>query len=210
LYVDPDKAYLYLDGAKKDLRNLLVSEEVYEDAKKGDRAKSSDLQKVFGTTDIMKILEIVLTKGEVQLTTEQKKRKAGDKRKQIIDMICREAIDVRTGAPIPPLRIENAIEEVRFHVDPFVDAKTQMDELLKKLRPIIPLKFEKVKIAVKVPPQYAHRSYGVIKTYGIQKEQWLKDGYLIVVVEMPAGMQGEFLDRVNKLTSGEAETRKVD
>ncbi len=210
LYVDPDATYQYLDGGKRDLKNILVVDEVYENAKKAERAKNSDIQKAFGTTELMEILEITLKKGSVQLTTEQRKKKVVDKRKKIIDMICREAIDVRTGAPIPPLRIENAMEEVKFHVDPFTDPKEQMDELLKKLRPIIPIKFEKIKMAVKIPPEYSHRSYGTLKSYGIKKEQWLKDGCLIVVVELPAGMQGEFLDRINKLTAGQAETRKVE
>ncbi|MEM4272202.1 MAG: ribosome assembly factor SBDS [Candidatus Bilamarchaeaceae archaeon] len=210
IYVDPTPTYQYLEGSKKDLKNILVVEEIYENCKKGERAKSSDVQKAFGTTDIYEILKIMLEKGEVQLTTEQRKKKVEEKRRQIINMICREAIDVRTGAPIPAQRIENAMEEVRFHVDPFMDAKVQMDELLKKLRPLIPIKFEKVKIAAKIPPEYAHRAYGMLKAYGIQKEQWLKDGYLIVVVEMPAGMQGEFLDKLNKLTSGHVETKKME
>lgn len=210
LYVDPKNTYLYLDGGKKDLKNILVVDEVYENAKKAERAKSADIQKAFGTTDIIEILEITLKKGDVQLTTEQRKKKVGDKRKKIIDMICREAIDVRTGAPIPPIRIENAMEEVRFHVDPFKDPKEQMDELLKKLRPLIPIKFEKVQLAVKIPPEYSHRAYGTLKLYGIKKEQWLKDGYLIVVVEISAGMQGEFLDKLNKLTAGQVETKKIE
>lgn len=210
MYVDPVPTYQYLDGSKKDLKNIIVVEEVYEDARKAERAKSADLQKAFGSTDLMEILKVMLEKGDVQLTTEQRKKKVEEKRKKIIDMICREAIDVRTGAPIPPARIENAIEEVKFHVDPFLDPKVQMDELLKKLRPIIPIKFEKFQMAVKVPPEYAHRAYGTLKTYGIKKEQWLKDGYLIVLVEIPAGMQGEFLDRLNKLTAGQVETKKVD
>ncbi|MBD3398647.1 ribosome assembly factor SBDS [Candidatus Micrarchaeota archaeon] len=210
LYVDPKNTYLYLDGSKKDLKNILVVEEVYENAKKAERAKSSDLQKAFGTTDITEILELVLRKGTVQLTTEQRKKKVEEKRKKIIDMICREAIDVRTKAPIPPMRIENAMEEVRFHVDPFKDPKVQMEELLKKLRPLIPIKFEKIQIAVKIPAEHSHRAYGSLKTYGIKKEQWLKDGYLIAVVEIPAGMQGEFIDHMNKLTAGEVETKKIE
>ncbi|MBD3389865.1 ribosome assembly factor SBDS [Candidatus Micrarchaeota archaeon] len=210
LYVDPDATYQYIDGGKNDLKNILVVEEVYEDVKKGERAKNSDLQKAFETTDINEILETILKKGTVQLTTEQRKKKVGDKKKQIINMICREAIDVRTKAPIPPKRIENAMEEVRFHVDPFKDPKEQMDELLKKLRPLIPIKFEKLEMAVKIPPEYSHRAYGTLKTYGIKKEQWLKDGHLIVAVEIPAGMQGEFIDKINKLTAGQAETKKIE
>jgi len=75
LYVDPDATYQYLDGGKKDLKNILVVEEVYENAKKAERAKSSDIQKAYGTIDLMEVLALTLKKGSVQLTTEQRKKK---------------------------------------------------------------------------------------------------------------------------------------
>ncbi len=83
----------------------------------------------------------------------------------------------------------------------------QLEAVIKELRPIIPLKFERVKIATRVGAQYAQRIYGFFKEYGIQREEWTKDGGIIVVVEMPAGVQSEFYDRLNKLTAGAAETK---
>lgn len=207
LYVDPDAAYAYKEGRKPDLKNILVSEEVYSDAKKGERAKSEAVQKIFGTPDIMVILEFVLKNGEIQLTTEQRKKKLEEKRKQVIAILLREAIDPRTNAPHTQMRIENALEEARVMVDPFKDPRDQLPEIIKALRPIIPLKFEKVKIVVKVPAAYAHKSYGILKNYGIVQEEWAKDGSFIAVVEIFGGMQGEFYDRLNKLTAGSVETK---
>ena len=69
------------------------------------------------------------------------------------------------------------------------------------------MKFEKVKIAVKVPPEFANRSYGTLKNYGIEKEQWLNDGSLIAVIEIFAGLQGEVFDKLNKLSAGQVETK---
>ena len=60
---------------------------------KEKKLKADQLQKVFGTTDIMKILELVMEKGEVQLTTDQRRKKIEDKRKQIIAILLRETID---------------------------------------------------------------------------------------------------------------------
>ena len=207
LYVDPEAAYAYKEGRKPDLKNILVSEEVYEDAKKGDRAKPSEVQKVFGTNDIMKILEMTLKDGEVQLTTEQRKRKQEEKYKQIVAILAREAIDPRTKLPHTIQRIEAALEQARIHVDPFKDPREQIPAIVKELIMILPIKFEKVKVAIKVPPEYAHRTYGTLKNYGIQKEQWLADGSLVVVIEIFAGAQGEVYDRLNKLTAGSIETR---
>jgi ribosome maturation protein SDO1 len=209
LYVDPDAAYAYLDGSKKDLKNVLVAEEVYEDAKKGDRAKSSDVQKVFETTDIMEILRIIFEKGEVQLTTEQRKKKLEAKRKQIFAILLRESIDPRINAPHTPTRMENAFEEAKIHIDPFKEAREQLPEIIKKLRPILPLKFEKMKIAVKVPAAYAHKAYGTLKNWGMKQEEWTKGGDFICVVEIFGGEQGEFYDKLNKMTGGAVETRVV-
>jgi len=210
LYVDPDAAYAYLDKKKPDVKNMLVAEEIYSDAKKGDRAKASDVQAVFKTTDLMEILKFIMDNGEIQLTTEQRKRKVEEKRKQIVAILLREAIDPRTKAPHTQLRIENAMKEAKFHVDPFKDPREQIEELVKALRPILPMKFDKVRIAAKIPASFAHRCYGTLKNYGIKQEQWTKEGDLVVMVELFAGMQSEFYDKLNKMTNGEVETRIVE
>ncbi|MFN7991159.1 MAG: ribosome assembly factor SBDS [Candidatus Micrarchaeia archaeon] len=207
LYVDPDAAYAYLDKRKTDLKNILVAEEIYSDAKKAEKAKPSDIQTVFGTDDIMKILEFIMAHGEVQLTTEQKRKKVEEKRKQIIAILLREAIDPRTKAPHTQIRLENAMEQVRIHIEPFRDAREQLEDVVKALRPVLPMKFEKIRIAVKVPAEFSNKCYGTLKNYGIEKEQWLGDGSLVVVVEIFGGLQGEFYDKLNKLTSGQIETK---
>lgn len=209
ILVDPDLAYAYRVGQKKEINNVLTVEEVFKNFKKGERHTSGSLTKAFGTTDVWQIAERILKNGEIQLTTEQKRKMLEEKRKQVIAILMREAIDPRTGAPHTQMRLEQALEESRVHIDAFKDAAQQIDEVIKALRPIIPLKFEHVKIAAKVPPDYAQRIYGMLKGYGIQKEEWARDGSLIVVIEMPAGMQGEFYERLNKATAGSVETKIV-
>lgn len=209
LYVDPDAAYSYLDGQKKDLKNILVAEEVYEDARKGEKAKAGDVEKVFGTTDIIAVLEFILKKGEVQLTTEQKRKKLEERRKQILAILLRESIDPRSNTPHTQVRLENAFEEARITVDPFKDAREQLPDIIKKLRPLIPLKFEKVKIAVKIPAAFAHRAYGTLKGLGMKQEEWAKNGDLICVLEIFGGEQGEVYDKLNKMTGGQVETRVI-
>jgi ribosome maturation protein SDO1 len=209
IMVDPDLAYQYRIGQKKELNNVLTVEEVFKNFRNGERHTTSALQKAFGTTDVMAIAERILRRGELALTTDQKRKLLAEKRKQIIAILMRECIDPRTGGPHTQMRLEQALEESRVHIDGMKDAHEQLEDVLKALRPIIPLKFERVKIAAKVPPDFAQRIYGMLKGYGIQKEEWARDGSLIVVVEMPAGVQGEFYDRLNKATAGSAETKIV-
>jgi ribosome maturation protein SDO1 len=207
--VDPDLAHLYKIGQKKELNNVLTVEEVFKNFRKGERHTASSLQKAFGTNDVWAIAERIIKNGEIQLTTDQKRKMLEEKKKQVIAIIAREAIDPRTGAPHTQMRLEQAMEESRVHIDAFKDASSQVEEVIKALRPIIPLKFERIKVAVRIPPEHAQRIYGTIKGYGIQKEEWSKDGSLIVVLEMPAGMQGEFYERLNRLTAGGAQTKIV-
>jgi len=205
--VDPDLALAFRLGQKKELNNVLTVEEVFKNFRKGERHTTGALQKAFGTTDVFAIAERIVKNGELALTTEQKRKMLEEKRKQIVAILMRECIDPRTGAPHTQLRLEQSMDAARVHIDGFKDAASQVEEVMKALRPIIPLKVEKARVAVKIPPEHAQRVYGTLKGYGIQKEEWARDGSLIVVIEMPAGMQGEFYDKINRATAGAAETK---
>ena len=205
--VDPDLALAYRLGQKKELNNVLTVEEVFKNFRKGERHTTSSLQKAFGTTDVFAIAERIVKNGELALTTDQKRKMLEEKKKQIVAILMRECIDPRTGAPHTQLRLEQSMDAARVHIDGFKDAASQVEDVMKALRPIIPLKVERVRVAVKIPPEHAQRTYGTLKGYGIQKEEWARDGSLIVVLEMPAGMQGEFYDKINRATAGAAETK---
>ncbi|MEW6328972.1 MAG: ribosome assembly factor SBDS [Candidatus Micrarchaeota archaeon] len=189
ILVDPDLAYMYKTGRKSDLLNILAVEEVFKNARKGERHTAEAVRKAFGTNDVTQIAETILKKGEIQLTTEQRKKMLEEKTKKVVAILARECIDPRTGAPHPPQRIEKALEEAKVHIDAGKDAEAQIEEVLKALRLVLPLKFEKARIAVRIPAEFAPKSYGTLKEFNIQKEEWQKNGDLIVLVEMPAGLQ---------------------
>lgn len=207
ILVDADLAYQYITNKIKDPITVLETEEIFKDARKGERQSEEKLKKAFGTTELPTIVDKILRKGNVPITTEQKNKLLEDKRKQIINIIARNAIDPRTNAPTPSLRVENAMSEARVSIDPFKSASEQIEEVIKKINMILPIKFAVAKIEVSIPPEYANRCYGVLKEYGIKSQQWLKDGSLQAAVEFPAGMQSEFFDKINKLTQGKAVTK---
>jgi ribosome maturation protein SDO1 len=63
-------------------------------------------------------------------------------------------------------------------------------------------------IAVKIPPDFAPKAYGIVERQGhIAKEEWQKDGSWIAIVEVPAGLRGELIDALNNLTRGRAEIK---
>ncbi len=208
ILVKPQQALDYKLGKQVTIGELLVIEEVYSDSSKGTRASSDKLQKHFGTTDPLKVAEEIMKTGELQLTTDQRRQLVEEKRRQIVSIITRNAIDPRTGAPHPPLRIEQAMEQIRLSIDPYKSAEEQAKLVIEELRPILPLKMEQMKVAVKVFPEHAARAYNALKGFGnVSREEWGPDGSLVAVVEMPAGLYGSFLDRVGKLTQGTIQTK---
>lgn len=204
LLADADMAYEYVIGKRADALSVLQTEEVFKDAKKGERQSEEKIKKSFGTTDLKEVVEHILKNGEVPITTEQKNKMIEEKRKQIISLIASNSIDPRTNAPNPPLRIENAMKEAKVSIDPFKGANDQLEDIVKKINMIMPIKFTTIKMDVVVPAEYANRSYGTLKRYGMKSEQWLSNGSLQVTLEFPAGLQNEFFDRINGATQGKA------
>jgi ribosome maturation protein SDO1 len=204
IFVNSDLAYEYITGKRTDALTVLEAEEIFKDARKGERQSEEKIRKSFGTTEIAKVAEAMLKHGEVPITTEQRNKLIEEKRKQVIEIIARNSIDPRTNAPNPPLRIENAMKEAKASIDPFRSATEQIDDIVKKINMIMPIKFATVKIEVTIPPEFANRSYGTLKRYGLKSEKWLDNGSLQASLEFPAGMQTEFFDRINSATQGKA------
>lgn len=206
LLVKPDPALGYKLGRQIEVSQVVAADEVYSDSSKGLRISSEKLTKYFHTTDFTQIAEAILKRGELQLTTEQRRKLIEDKRKQIVTLIARNFVDPRTGLPHPPLRIEQAMQEVRISIDPFRDAEEQSKLVVDQLRSILPLKSERVKLLVKVPPQFAPQSIGVLKGYGeLQKEEWGSDGTLTAVLVIPAGVHSTLLERLGSVSKGAAQ-----
>jgi ribosome maturation protein SDO1 len=208
ILVKPEPALDYKMGKPTPISQMLVIDEIYADAGKGTHASDEKLQKAFGTTDPLLVAEDIMKHGELQLTTEQRRQLVDDKRKQIVAFVSRNCIDPRTGTPHPPLRIEQAFNQIRLVVDPFKPAEEQAKAVIEELRTLLPIKIDKMKVAVKVFPEHAAKAYGSIKGFGtITKEEWQKDGSLVALVEMPAGLYGSFIDRLGKLTQGTVQTK---
>ena len=210
ILVNPDSALSYKQGRKVEPSAVLVADEVYSDARKGLRASSEKLKLHFGTDDHAKAALEVLNRGELNLTQDQRKKLTDEKRKAIIAAISKNFVDPRTLLPHPPLRIDQAMQEARVNVDPFQDANEQMKAVVESLRTILPLKSEKIKLQVRVAAQYSGQAIGVLKTFGdIVKEDWLADGTLSAIVEIPAGGQPGLLDRLGSTTKGAAQVTVV-
>jgi len=204
ILVDPEIAYDLRESKTVSLGRMLAANIIFTDAKKGTKAGTDNIQSVFDTTEVEKIAEIIVKKGDLQLTTVFRRKKIVERRKQIASFISKHAINPQTRLPHPLDRILNAMDIARINVDPFRPAEQQVDDTIKALKPVLPISIEEVELSIEIPAQYAGRAYGLLKEYKIQKEQWLANGALAVKITIPAGLKEVVFKRVNALTAGSA------
>jgi ribosome maturation protein SDO1 len=208
--VDPQAVQDLKDGKVVDLADKLALDHVFKDARKGDKISEEHLERIFHTRSIAEIARQIIQKGEVQVTTEQRHQLQAAKRRQIIATIARNALNPQTGAPHPAARIDSAMNEAKVHIDPFRSADAQVQEILAKLRPLLPIRFDTVRVRIRIPAQHYPKVIGELKGLGrLMDEQWLSDGAWSAVLEIPAGVQTELYEKLNARTKGAAETALV-
>lgn len=208
ILVDCGNAIALREGKSIDMHDVLAAMKIFSDAKKGLEASETAMKQIFGTNDVGEIARTIIQKGEIQLTQDYREKLREEKRRQVIAIIHRNGVDPKTHLPHPPQRIENAFIEAKFHVDEFKPVQEQVQEALKKLRPILPIKFEVKEIAIRINPEFAPKCYSTVKIFGtILREEWQANGYWVAVVEIPGGMETDFYDRLNKICHGNVESK---
>jgi ribosome maturation protein SDO1 len=209
IFVDADNALKYRAGEGVALKDVMAVETVFKDASKGDKASPEHLMDLFKLADFEEVLKHILTKGELHLTTEQKRQMLIDRKKQVASIIARNAINPQTQTPHPLNRIESAMEEAKVEVLITKSANEQIEKVLKALKPLIPIRFEKLTVAVKIPAAYAGRLHHILHGMGeIRKDEWI-GGEQYLMIEIPAGIQDELYSKLNAATHGDVKTKVV-
>lgn len=209
ILVDCEKALSFKEKGKPSIKRVLEVNDIFKDADKGLRASRDKLKKVFDTTDTFKIAEQIIKKGEIQLTSEYRKKVRKRKRNRVIAKITRQAKDPRTGDPHPRKRIENAIEQAGVDWSFSKDVDELMEEAVEKIRPILPITMGKNRLEVKIPAELTGKAYSALSSYGeIVSKEWKENGDLEVIVELPPGLEENFKSKVNKVTEGKAQIER--
>lgn len=211
ILVEPHLAARIRQGENINIEDAVAALNVFGNSSKATRASEESLEKVFHTTDFVTVAKKIIEKGEIHLTADQRREMTEEKRRQVITFIARNAVNPQTGHPHPPQRIAMAMEEARVNIDPFKHVDEQVKETVKALRPLLPIRFEELRLAVRIPPDFAARAYGDIAAAStMEKDEWQKDGSWVCVVRIPAGIQGEFYDLINKLSKGEGQVKVLN
>jgi ribosome maturation protein SDO1 len=199
---DVDKAIEFKQGKELNLTEFLQSTTVFQDANRGLKASEDKVKNVLGENAIKKILQ----DGELHLTADQRKRLSEERKNRIIEHIQRNSVDPKTGSPHPRTRVELAMAEAKVSIDYQENFETQIEKVINAIRVVIPLSFEKIKLKITIPAQYAGSAYSSLKSrFKNFKEEWLNDGSVVVELEVVGGAKADLYSLISKVTNGEAE-----
>ena len=208
LLVDPNQVDEFKsDPQSIDLNQFLAMDEVFHDIRGGERPTAEAIENTFGTQDILEIAKTILDKGSIQLTTAQRKARVEQMRQQIVHENHTMAVDPKTKSPHPKTRIELALDESRYSVDPFKRLDDQVKLAIEVLKPMIPLSFESVRLALRVPGSAYGSASRILRPY-LEKEQWLENGSWAGIIELPAGMKDVIIGKIMRQSS-ETEVKEL-
>lgn len=203
IYVDPYMAWDFKHGKEiSNFDDMIGYSEVYSDANKGDLASKNVLLEVFETEDFETIAKEILKHGDVQLTTAQRQQMTEKREKEIISYITKNAHDPKNKTPIPEQRILNAFEELKIKINLSKTRDKETQEIIDKLKKIMPISFEKIKIVVEIPANYAGKVSSVIYKYELADQKWLASGALVAHILIPAGLKQQLVSELNSITHG--------
>ena len=203
--VDLDEA-LKVKAGKGDVTSALQFPRIFTDMKKGNVAKEAELMDAFGTKDTYQIATKIIVSGEVQKTQEFREGERELKIKRVIDLIIRNAVD-QNGRPYTEDRIKRALDESHSVIDNR-PPEQQLPDVIAKLQAVIPIRVETKKIKLTIPAQYTGQVYGLLKDYK-ESEDWLPNGNLQAILNIPAGMQLDFYDKLNSITHGAVQSEEI-
>lgn len=210
ILLDPAVMNFIKQGKEVDLVDYMAVEDIFNNARKGTRPAEDKLKEAFGTEDVGEIASKIIAKGEVQITAEQRKEMLEIKRHKIVAYISANAINPQTKLPHPPTRIELALEEAKFRVDPFKSVDKQVEEAMHLLRPLLPIRFEKSKVAIRLKGDDYGKCYDDLAHFGIvEREEWQADGSWIGLMEIPAGVITDLTAKLNSRTKGRADVKLI-
>ena len=205
IIVDMDDALKFKKGETDYLD--IEGDRIFANVRKGEVPSKNDLEIAFKTSDPLAIGKVIVKDGEILIDQSHRDEERDKKVRQVVEFFSRNAIDPQSNRPISPERISSALEEAHVQIKN-IPVENQVQEILEGLSKVIPIKIEIRKIKVTVPAIQTGKAYSILSQYK-EKENWLGDGSLECVVNIPAGILMEFYDKLNSVTHGSAITEEL-
>eukprot|EP00656_Telonema_subtile_P011343 TRINITY_DN15592_c0_g1_i1.p1 TRINITY_DN15592_c0_g1~~TRINITY_DN15592_c0_g1_i1.p1 ORF type:complete len:277 (+),score=76.09 TRINITY_DN15592_c0_g1_i1:177-1007(+) len=116
----------------------------------GKFAKKGDLQKAFGTGDEEEVCKIILEKGEIQISSDERKLTLERLFTEIAAIVAEKCINTDTRLPVTATYVERAMKELNFNIKATQAAKQQALVVISLLREILPIQRARMRVKISI------------------------------------------------------------
>ena len=207
IVVDPREALKWKQNKRDevDQTELFTTRDIFHNITKGERPTDEDLLNSFGDMTNEEMLFTILEKGELLLTQDQRNELTAKRRKEIVDYIHRHTINPKNQQPHPKLRIENALLQAGISLQEKGKVADIVPEIIQQLQTLLPMRFESIKLEIRMPSQLAGSIFQQFYSYGeLSAEEW-SGAFFSCQLLLPSGLLSDFTEFLNKRTKGKAQ-----
>jgi ribosome maturation protein SDO1 len=162
-----NKVVNYRQGLEQDLSEVLQTERVFTNVSKGEFAKAKDLMQVFGTKDEEEIIQVILTKGQLQVSDKERTQQLEKTNAQISEWIANNCVHPTSDRPYTNSQIRHAMQQANFSVHPTKPLKRQYLDCVKVLQSVIPITRAKMELMLIVPGPESPRVEEAMKSNNV-------------------------------------------
>ncbi|KAJ1612418.1 zinc finger-containing protein [Cryptosporidium canis] len=145
-----NKILNWRSGVEWDLDEVLQIRSIFANVSKGQVANSDDLNLVFGTNNIDRICQIILSKGEIQVSETERSYMLDKQFTDICHMISKMTVNPKNNLPLSVKMIESELKKSGFSVSLNKTTKEQSLKALDILKKRIPEQIERAKMMLKL------------------------------------------------------------
>lgn len=208
----PNKVQEWRNGVETDLDEVLQVHTVFTNASRGIVASGKQLQRAFQTDNHNIACEHILTKGNLQISKQERKVALDKSFKEVASIIMSKCINTETMKPFPQNIIENTMkDDLHFSVIPNKSSKAMALQLIPQLQEFLPIERAQMKVRLVFPDKArAKRAKKEIEEIvtKILKEEFM--GFYVYEVILDPGHYREVDEIVGKYTSGRGSIETVD
>ncbi|GJQ13593.1 hypothetical protein GpartN1_g5384.t1 [Galdieria partita] len=195
----------YRKGEIKSIDDVLISDTIFTSYAKKEKAGTNQLKAAFQTDSLQNCVETILQKGEVQVSSAERKEKWEKRKREVVNFIHKYYIDPTKKLPHPVSRIENALEECKVRIDADVPAEKQVPDIVSKLVNVIPLKKTTLEGQLVIPHSFIGSASSVLAKYvTVERESYSSQGCTYDIGIIP-GEYDLFMSEINRVTKGNFE-----
>ncbi|ETV81534.1 SBDS family rRNA metabolism protein, variant [Aphanomyces astaci] len=153
-------------GIETNLSDVLQSEAIFDNVSRGKRARDEDIQRVFGTQDIVEVATFIMTKGAIHVSESIRVAEHDSMFQEVGSVIAKTSVNPEISRPYPMSAIEQMMQKIHVALTPHEPVDIQALGVLQQLKQVMPIVRATMKVHVSVASTDVRHMQSTLQSLG--------------------------------------------